>query len=197
MDVKQFYLLGMMALLATPAVADITVDMKTCRSETDSLKRLTCYDAITTGGENASADNQTSAVAPKADEVKAGSLITPAKLKLEVRQRDFRRQILNDQVVLVPTLRNGTKKTIVAVEFSMTINDAFGEKVVDQIARLDIKIAPGKTVESDSIFYRQNNPFISDEIYDKLVGPVSTGVAKASLDVKKAVFSDGTSESYQ
>jgi hypothetical protein len=193
---KQFYLLGMMALLATPAVADTIADMKSCRSEADSLKRLTCYDAIKIDGENTPADSQTSAAVPKGDETKSNSPITAAKVRLEIRQKDFRRQILNDQIILVPTLRNGTKKTLVAVELNMTISDAFGEKIVDQIARLDIKIAPGKTVESDSIFYWKDNPFISDEIYDKLVGPVSTGVAKASLDVKRAVFSDGTTESY-
>ncbi|NTH66577.1 hypothetical protein G6K88_21995 [Agrobacterium rhizogenes] len=193
---KQFYLLGMMALLATPAVADTIADMKSCQGEADSLKRLTCYDAIKIDDENTPADSQTFAVLPKEDEAKSNSPITAAKVRLEIRQKDFRRQILNDQIILVPTLRNGTKKTLVAVELNMTISDAFGEKIVDQIARLDIKIAPGKTVESDSIFYWKNNPFISDEIYDKLIGPVSTGVAKASLDVKRAVFSDGTTESY-
>ncbi|RSB59262.1 hypothetical protein EFD55_32725 [Rhizobium pisi] len=186
----------MMVLLATPAVADTIADMKSCRGEADSLKRLTCYDAIKIDGENTPADSQTSAAVPKGDEAKSNSPITAAKVRLEIRQKDFRRQILNDQIILVPTLRNGTKKTLVAVELNMTISDAFGEKIVDQIARLDIKIAPGKTVESDSIFYWKDNPFISDEIYDKLVGPVSTGVAKASLDVKRAVFSDGTTESY-
>ncbi|NEI74618.1 hypothetical protein GR212_34310 [Rhizobium lusitanum] len=194
---KQFYLLGILMLLATSAMADAGADMKSCRDETDSLKRLTCYDAIKIDGENAPADNTISAGVPKPADVRSGSSITPAKLKLEVRRRDFRREILNDQVILVPTLKNGSKKTVVAIEFNIAISDAFGDKVVDQLARLDIKIAPGKTVESDSIFYWEDNPFISGEIYDKLVGPVSTGVAKASLDVKKAVFSDGTTESYQ
>lgn len=32
------------------------------------------------------------------------------------------------------------------------LTDVFGEKVVDGLSKLDIKIAPGKTAESDSYY---------------------------------------------
>ena len=83
-----------------------------------------------------------------------------------------------------------------AIAHTMTITDAFGEKVVDGEGKLDIKIPPGKSVESDTFYMWEDNPFISGEPYDKLQGPVSTGTAKATMLVTKTIYSDGSSESF-
>lgn len=187
---RRFIIAASFSIIAFPAFADLATDFATCKAEPDSLRRLTCFDAIASGAD-------ASAKSPREAEVKpAAALVEMTKATLRVQEKDFQRQVFNRRVELRPTFKNGSKKTIVAVEHTLQITDAFGNTIVDGVSQLDIKIAPGKTVQSDTFYMWDDNPFISDEPFDKLQGPVSTGVAKATLRVTKAVFSDGTIESY-
>ena len=97
---------------------------------------------------------------------------------------------------MIPTFKNTSKKTVVAIAHTLSVTDAFGDKIVDGESKLDIKIPPGKTVESDTFYMWEDNQFMQGEPYDKLSGPVSTGTAKAKLEVTKVIYSDGTSESF-
>jgi hypothetical protein len=178
----------MVLLSAGIASADLQHNLLACKAETDSLKRLTCFDAINVGGVP---DSETSAVSG----TKSPIVMTKANLRLQ--GKNFQKQVFNDRVEVVPTFHNGTKKTVVAIEHTLAITDAFGDKVINGSSKLDIKIPPGKTVESESFYYWDDNPFIPNEPYDRLNGAVNTGVAKAEMVVSKAVFSDGTSENYK
>ncbi|MGO7535935.1 hypothetical protein ELH26_36890 [Rhizobium leguminosarum] len=90
------------------------------------------------------------------------------------QNKDYQRQVFNSRVELVPTFKNTSKKTVVAIAHTLTVTDAFGDKIVDGESKLDLKIPPGKTVESESFYLWEDNQFIQVEPYDKLTGPVST-----------------------
>lgn len=181
------YLIAITLLLASAvdASSDPMAEIRSCKIEADAQKRLACFDAIEV--EIPNEDNL----------AKKAAAISLAKVVLRLQEEDPRKRIYNSRVELIPTFKNDTKKTVVAIEHTISITDAFGDKIVDGRSKLDIKIPPGKTVESEMIYWWDNNPFIQNEPFDKLQGPVGTGVAKASLIVTKAVFSDGSTESYE
>jgi hypothetical protein len=158
----------------------------------DSLKRLTCFDAI------AIPDTKQAGTPPQPS-TSATSLTPSVELvsaTMRVQKKDFQRQIFHDRVELVPTFKNTSKKTVVAIAHTLSVADAFGDKIIDGTGKLDIKIPPGKTVQSDTFYTWEDNQFIQGEPYDKLTGPVSTGTAKATLSVTKVIYSDGTSDSF-
>lgn len=172
------------------AQADVLGDLRSCKVESDSLRRLTCFDAIAVPG----SEEPAAQTATEGNPAKASVELLSAKMR--VQNKNYQRQIFNDRVQLVPTFTNTSKKTVVAIAHTLAITDAFGDKIVDSESKLDIKIPPGKTVESESFYLWEDNQFIQGEPYDRLTGPVSTGTAKATLNVTKVIYSDGTSESF-
>ncbi|PDT47431.1 hypothetical protein CO661_11850 [Sinorhizobium fredii] len=176
-------------MAASSAAADLATDLQRCRAETDSLKRLTCFDSIRPEGAATAAH-----IAPRPQ---SASPVTITDVELRTQGKDLKSSVYNPRVEAILTFRNDSKKTVVAVEHTLIIADAFGEKVIDGSSKLDIKIPPGKTVRSETFYYWQDNPFMSGEPYDRLYGPVGTGVAKATIAVTKAVFSDGSVETYR
>lgn len=180
-------------LTASATQADLLADLRSCKAESDSLKRLTCFDAIAVSG------SEESAALPPATGVSGTSAAATVELvnaKMRVQGKNYQSRIFNDRVELVPSFKNNSKKTVVAIAHTLSIIDAFGDKIVDGESKLDIKIPPGKTVVSETFYTWEDNPFIKGEPYDRLTGPISTGTAKATLNVTKVIYSDGTSESF-
>ncbi|MGM4913203.1 hypothetical protein [Rhizobium sp. 768_B6_N1_8] len=113
---------------------------------------------------------------------------------LRAQNKNYKRDICHDRIELVPTFKNSSDKTVVAIAHTVTITGAFGDTIIEGESKLDTKIPPGKTVESENIFFWEDNQFIQGEPYDKPTGPVSTGTAKATLNVTKVIYSHGTSK---
>ncbi|WP_210180157.1 hypothetical protein [Martelella sp. AD-3] len=176
------------ALLAGAARADLANDISACRAETDTLKRLVCYDAITV---------KTAPVDPAPKQTAGQSPVTASKIELRYQPKDTDNWVFNSRVEAYPSFVNNSDKTVVAIGLKLTIKDAFGENVVNARGTLDMIIPPGETVESPSYYSWDDNPFSGDDPFDDLVGPVKTGVAKASIVVTDVVYDDGTIESYQ
>lgn len=136
--------------------ADLLADIRSCKVENDLLKQLTCFDAIVvSGSENVApglaASGTTSGVTKATVE-----LITA---KIRVQRKNFERRIFSDRVELLPSFKNTSKKTVVAIAHTLSVTDAFGDKIVDGDSKLDIKIPPGKTVESETFYMWENNEF--------------------------------------
>ena len=174
---------------AVAAKADLAADVQACKAETDSLRRLSCFDAI-------KIEMAVKAAQPTGRSAGLGSVVM-TDVSLRIQDKDPSSQVYNDRIEIQPTFKNNTQKTVVALEHTLVVTNAFGEPVVDGKSKLDIKIAPGQTVVSDNFYFFDDNPFIHDEVFDKLSGPIRTGVAKARMTVTKAVFSDGTIEVYK
>ncbi|AUW46841.1 hypothetical protein [Rhizobium leguminosarum] len=188
---RALYISFFLCLTASASYADLISDVRSCKAESDSLKRLTCFDAIAVPGP---AEASTGPTAPPNPLSKAP--VESVSAKMRVQNKDYQRQIYHSRVELAPTFKNTSKKTVVAIAHTLTVTDAFGDKIVDGESKLDIKIPPGKTAASETFYFWDDNPFIQGEPYDKLTGPVSTGTAKATLLVTKVIYSDGSSESF-
>lgn len=180
---------ALFAAVSAPSIvhADPVSDLVRCKAEPDSLKRLNCYDAIAVQETQNPSPVLTPASAP----------ISMTDVQLRIQMKDVSSRIYHNRLEVVPTFKNMSDKTVVAIEHTLKMTDAFGEAVVDSTSKLDIKIPPKKTVQSETFYFFEDNPFIYDEAYDKLSGSVSNGSAKATMTVVKAVFSDGTTASYK
>ncbi|MDR9808893.1 hypothetical protein [Rhizobium hidalgonense] len=80
-----------------------------------------------------------------------------------------------------------------AIAHTLTITDALADHRWRKQARhKDSTRQDGR----EQFYLWEDNEFIQGEPYDRLMGPVSTGTAKAALDVRKVIYSDGTSQTY-
>lgn len=179
----------MLALTASAAAADLASEFRACSAETDSSKRLTCFDAIKI--------EPSGTAAQSVPRPQSTSPITMTTVVLRTQAKDLQNHVFSPRIEALPTFKNDAKKPVVAIEHTLVIADAFGEKVIDGSSKLDIKIPPGKTVQSETFYYWEDNQFLPGEPYDRLYGPIGTGMAKATITVTKAIFSDGSVESYR
>lgn len=171
------------AAMIAPASAQTLAE---CRAVTDSLARLTCYDKIPLDGAEA-----VEAAIP--DKPATVSLVS-ADLKHEGKNYD--RDIFSPRITLRPTYHNDSDKTVVGIRHRIIVKDAFGEAVIDSVDNLDIRIPPGKTVKSEMFYVWEDNQFIPRQPYDRLLGPVTNGTAKAESIVKTVIYEDGTSDNF-
>ncbi|MBX5183454.1 hypothetical protein HJB88_12505 [Rhizobium sp. NZLR5] len=119
------------------------------------------FDAITIPG----ADEPAVPAPSNANQSKASVGLVSAKMRIQ--NKDYKRQIFSDRVELVPTFKNTSKKTVVAIAHTLSVTDAFGDKIVDGVSKLDTKIPPGRTVERETYYMWEDNQFIQGEPYDK------------------------------
>lgn len=173
------------ACAGSAANAATDAEIAKCRNVRDSLARLTCYDNITL-------ENKVAAPVPAGN----SSPVVLESAEMRIQQKDYKKSVYGPRVELVPTFKNNSSKTVVALNHTLTIRDAFGDVIVENSDKLDIRIAPGKSVRSEMYYFWDDNPYIQGEPFDRLSGPVTTGTAKASSVVTSVVYADGTIERY-
>src|SRR5690606_6205693 len=115
---------------------------------------------------------------------------------LRHQDKDYDLDIFSPRMELRPVFRNDSEKTVIGISHRMTVRDVFGEVIVQGVDNLDIRLEPGKTGGPNTFYLWEDNQFIRDEPYDRLMGPVSAGTAKVEFEILKVVYSDGTTESY-
>lgn len=170
--------------------ADTNSDLARCRTELDNLKRLVCYDSIVN-------TQDTTVASAKDDKSKSSSVrIEVLDSRILIQEENTRKQIYRPRIVLYPSFKNNTDKTVVAIEHTILIKDAFEDTLIDTVSKLDIKIEPNQISNNRINYWWEDNKFIHAEAFDRLVGPVSTGAAKVLITVKRAIFADGSSEIY-
>lgn len=155
---------------------------------TDSLARLTCYDAISAGKVD---------LAIAAPAAASASPIALVKSRLSLQEKDFQLSVFNPRIELRLSFNNSSEKAVVALAHTLVVRDAFGDTIVSQNGKLDITIPPHKTAESQSFYYWEDNPFIPDQPFDNMIGPVNERTATVEIKVTKVVFKDGTIETFE
>ncbi|MCV0396984.1 MAG: hypothetical protein K5872_08750 [Rhizobiaceae bacterium] len=173
--------------LCSAALADTEEDLSACRRETDSLVRLRCYDQIDVPATDPRSSTQTSSEA-------APVTMTNAMLRHQERNPD--RGIYSPRLELRLSFANASEKTVVAIGHRVEIRDAFGDVVVDQEGKLDIRIPAGETASAGSFYYWEDNQFIPNDPYSLLVGAVDASTAKVAVTVDRVIYSDGSIVSY-
>ncbi|MCY0146975.1 hypothetical protein OEG84_04390 [Hoeflea sp. G2-23] len=117
-------------------------------------------------------------------------MITRATLSSQVTNFDI--NVFKPRIELRLRLKNATTKVVVAVGLNIVIKDAFGDEVVNQNGKLDITIPVGQEADGTSFYYWEDNQFIADDPYSRLIGAVEAGTARTEVRVTRAVYQDGS-----
>ncbi|MGX9575769.1 hypothetical protein [Mesorhizobium sp. f-mel] len=171
-----------LAIVAGASNAQSIQNIENCRQLTNGVDRLACYDAIQPIS------------APSEDDVE--SPVRVAISRFDIQQKDLRRNIYNPRIELHLSFANASTKRVKAVALVITIKDAFGDMILTTEGKLDLNIRPGGSDVSPSFFFWDDNEFINDDEFSKLIGPVSAGTAKTDVTVRRVVYQDGSIENY-
>lgn len=146
-------------------------------------------------GGNSAGANQASAqpAAPTAAKQSSSAPVMFISGKLSRVFKNYENEDFSDRIRLHLTFRNTQPKTVVGISHTFTISNAFGEVLKTGKDNLDIRIGPNQTLESPMFYYWDDNPFIDDEVYDTLVGPLNNETYKINDVINRVIYSDGTS----
>lgn len=92
--------------------------------------------------------------------------------------------------------RNNSSKVLTGLIYVATFKDSFGDILYRTEIKDQLKIAPGSTSKMASFWYWEDNEFIDGEPYDKMQAAASAGTVGVSVSLKKAVFEDGTIQTF-
>ena len=106
--------------------------------------------------------------------------------------KDYEANRYNSSVVITPLFKNVGSKTIVGLQGHLSVLDGFGKEVYGFNFRSDNKLAPGHDSSHTGGYSFEDNPFINDEPYDKVVALVVAGTARYDAKIRQVAFSDGT-----
>lgn len=181
---------AVVAILLSTAQAAIGAgdDIARCREQADGLLRLTCYDNIVISDGNS---------ARLSGPDKGSVPVTLAKASLTVQPKNTDRSIYSPRIELHLRFKNASTKPVVAIGHSVLIRDAFGDSILQQDGKLDIQIAAASEADSPSFYYWEDNQFMPNDPYSKMVGSVDGGTAKVEVVVTRIVFKDGTIEEFK
>lgn len=99
---------------------------------------------------------------------------------------------ITQSIRFMPKFKNESNKSITAIKFSSTFKDPFGDTVYTlNEGKSEQKIKPGKVSNVRLFYYWDDNEFISDQPYDKLLSLVTNKTGTIETKVIAIVFEDG------
>ncbi|TIN40400.1 MAG: hypothetical protein E5Y10_09305 [Mesorhizobium sp.] len=174
-------------VFAGNASAQSFQSVENCRQLVENVDRLACYDAL-------QPDETTMKIEPVA--TLADAPVKMARARFNVQGEDARHSIYRPRIELHLSFANSSLKRVSALALLVTIKDAFGDVILVNDSKLDINIRPGGSAASQTYFFWEDNQFMHDDAYSKLIGPVTAGTAKTEVAVKRVVYQDGSVEAY-
>ncbi|AZV21580.1 hypothetical protein [Mesorhizobium sp. M7A.F.Ce.TU.012.03.2.1] len=163
-------------------------NIENCRQLLGNADRLACYDALKPD-EPLPLKTEPAASVPD-------PLVKLALARFNVQEENVRQRIYSSRIELHLSFSNASAKRVSALALLITIRDAFGDEILVNDSKLDINIQPGGSTASNTFFFWEDNQFIHDDAYSKLIGPVTAGTAKTEVTVKRIVYQDGTLDTY-
>lgn len=98
-------------------------------------------------------------------------------------------------VRFMPVVMNVGTKEIVGFKFTARFSNAFKEEVFTFNGTSEERLRP-KATSTTKLFYNfEDNQFIPNETYDKLLPLVLGGTANVNVEITAVVFADGTLQS--
>lgn len=91
----------------------------------------------------------------------------------------------------MPIFENVSDRKITAVRFTSKFLDPFGDEIFTLNGDSDEMIMPDKKTTSNMFYNFEDNPFISDQPYDKLLSSVINKTGKIQTKIIAVVFEDG------
>jgi hypothetical protein len=95
-------------------------------------------------------------------------------------------------VAISPVFKNLSGKTIVGLRGRISVQDGFAREVYSFTFRDDDKLPSGRQSRPRGGYSFEDNQFMHDEPYDKLVNLVTAGTARYTATVTEIAFDDGT-----
>ncbi len=91
--------------------------------------------------------------------------------------------------------QNNSDRKVVAIKYKFALVDAFDEILYESIVKDNVVIEPGYTNNMDTYYYWEDT-FSNDDVYDKIIGPVSSNNLKTKINFIMIVFDNGTKIQY-
>ena len=91
--------------------------------------------------------------------------------------------------------QNNSDRKVVAIKYKFSLIDAFDEVLHESIVKDNIVIEAGNRNKMDTYYYWENT-FENDDIYDKIIDPVSSKNLKVKIKIITIVFDNGTKIKY-
>ena len=91
--------------------------------------------------------------------------------------------------------QNNSDRKVVAIKYKFALVDAFDEILYESIVKDNVIIDPGYTNNMDTYYYWEDT-FSNDDVYDKIIGPVSSNNLKRKINLIMIVFDNGTKIQY-
>lgn len=101
---------------------------------------------------------------------------------------DYGRQ----KIHFMPRFANESDKVIVGTKFTSVFENAFGDEVLTFSGETSERVEPRQTSSALIYYVFENNQFIPDEPYDKLLPIVMNKTGKVRTEFTHIAFSDGT-----
>ena len=91
--------------------------------------------------------------------------------------------------------QNNSDKKVVAIQYKFSLVDAFDEILYESIVKDNIIIKAGGRNSLDSYYYWEDS-FEDDDIYDKIIAPVTSNNLRAKIKILMIAFDNGTKIKY-
>ena len=99
---------------------------------------------------------------------------------------------ITQSIRFMPKFKNESNKSITAIKFSSTFKDPFGDTIyILNEGKCEQKIKPGKVSNVRLFYYWDDNEYISDQPYDKLLSLVTNKTGTIETKIIAIVFEDG------
>jgi hypothetical protein len=115
-----------------------------------------------------------------------GSSVTIIGRFLEAHTSEYKQKSIR----YMPLFKNSTQKTIIGIKFLVDFKNAFGESILETpfSGTTEQIIEPGSE-SNGHIFYKfEDNPFISNQPYDKLLPSVVGDTLKDKVEIKQIIY---------
>ncbi|RUW62122.1 hypothetical protein [Mesorhizobium sp. M7A.F.Ca.US.008.03.1.1] len=174
-----------LAMIAGAAEAQTLQGVENCRQLLNDADRLACYDGLHTG-----------TASPVETASKSASPVTLANARFDIQDKNYEQQVFSPRIELHMSFANTSPKRVSALALVVSIKDAFGDVILNGESKLDVSIRPGGTETSPTFLFWEDNQFLNDDAYSKMIGPVAAGTATVEVAINKVVYDDGTVEPY-
>ena len=91
--------------------------------------------------------------------------------------------------------QNNSDKKVVAIQYKFALVDAFDEILYESIVKDNIIIKAGERNSLESYYYWEDS-FENNDIYDKIIAPVTSNNLRAKIKILMIAFDNGTKIKY-
>ncbi len=129
---------------------------------------------------------------PTMPEFDSSPFLQTVAIKARVLGKDYEASRYRSEIVITPTFRNVSQKTIVGIRGRITMLDGFNREVYSFGFRDDDKLAAGAESRRSGGYSFEDNELEDDDPFSKMYPLVNADTAKYRLAVLEIAFSDGT-----